>query len=75
MSNEAVSPDLIAAVRAHALENYQTDGWDFVVEAWGDTDIADAVGRATTPEGAIAAVLETTRLLDEQRSEVRAEIF
>jgi len=67
--------ELVAAVRAHALENYQTDGWDFIVECREDADIAEAIGPATTRKGAIEAVLETTRLLEERRSEVRAEIF
>ena len=75
MTDTAVAVELVAAVRAHALEHYETDGWDFVVECWEDADIVEAIGPATTPEDAIEAVLETTRLLDERRREVRAEIF
>ena len=67
--------ELVRAVRAHALEHYETDGWDFIVECWEDADIAEAIGSAGSPEAAIAAVRKTARLLDERRSEVRAEIF
>ena len=31
--------DLIAAVRRHALDNYERDGWDYLVECWDDGDI------------------------------------
>ncbi len=69
--------ELIAAVKAHAVANYETGGWDFIVECWDDSDIAEALdeaGAATEAE-AIAAVAGTAGLLDERRAEVRAEIF
>ena len=72
---DTTSPDLIAAVRAHAMENYETEGWDYVVECWTDADIAERIEGITTRETAIAAVGRIARLLDERRSEVRAEIF
>ena len=75
MTEVAGPPDLVAAVRAHAVDNYESDGWDFVVECWTDADIAERIEGITTPEAAIAAVGEIAGLLDEQRSEVRAEIF
>lgn len=69
--------ELIDAVKAHALANYETGGWDFVVECWDDAEIAEALAEAgaTTEAEAIAAVAETAGLLDERRQEVRAEIF
>jgi hypothetical protein len=66
---------LVSAVRAYAVQNYEKDGWDFLVECWSDQDILDAAGAATTPEGAIAKVRKTVKLLAERRDEVRAEIF
>lgn len=69
--------ELIDAVKAHALANYETGGWDFVVECWDDAEIAEALAEAgaATEAEAIAAVAETAGLLDERRQEVRAEIF
>ena len=75
MTDAAVPAEIVAAVRAHALENYETEGWDFVVECWTDADIAERIGEARTVEAAIAAVGRIAGLLDERRSEVRAEIF
>ena len=48
--------ELIAAVRAYALKNYEKGGWDYVVEAWDDDDLAEFIGAARTPAGAIKAV-------------------
>jgi hypothetical protein len=31
--------NLIKAVRDHANANWGKDGWDFLVECWGDEDI------------------------------------
>lgn len=75
MTDRTPSPDLVAAVRAHALDHYETDGWDFLIECWEDADVAQAIGSAGTLEEAIEAVRPTLRILDERRAEVRAEIF
>jgi hypothetical protein len=34
------SQELIDAVKAHALRNYNRGGWDVVVECWSDEEIA-----------------------------------
>ncbi len=46
--------ELVNAVKAHAQANYEKGGWDVVVEAWTDAEIAEAIGAARTPAGAIA---------------------
>lgn len=61
---------LIAAVRAHAMANWGTAGWDFIVECWSDEEIAEQITADMTPEQAIAAVGEVAAVLDERRSEV-----
>lgn len=45
--------DLIREIRAHALAHYNDGGWDVIVEAWEDKDIADAIGKARTLAGAL----------------------
>lgn len=69
--------ELVAAVKAHALANYNAGGWDFIVECWEDSEIAEEIiqARATTEAEAIAAVASVAGLLDERRREVQAEIF
>jgi hypothetical protein len=50
-------------VREHALRNYETGGWDYVVEAWEDGDIleywSDANGDSTKAFKAIAEAVKT----------------
>lgn len=65
--------ELVAAVKAHALANYEKDGWDYIVECYSDEGLRDLIGRCQTPESAIAKVRKTASLLDERRQEVRAE--
>lgn len=67
--------ELVAAVRRHAEANYTKDGWDYLVECWSDEEIAEQIGQARTEAGAIRACRKTTKLLDERRREVQAEIF
>lgn len=63
---------LIRTVRAHALNNYNKDGWDYVVECYEDGDILEDIGDATTVKEAIARVGAMVKILDERRQEIRA---
>jgi 2',3'-cyclic-nucleotide 2'-phosphodiesterase (5'-nucleotidase family) len=69
--------NLIKAVKAHALENYESNGWDYVVECFDNSEIARIIdeAKAETEEAAIKAVGEVAKLLGGARDEVRAEIF
>jgi hypothetical protein len=46
---------LVEAVKTHAAANYE-NGWDVVVEAMTDDEIAGEIGAARTQKGAIARV-------------------
>lgn len=62
----------IAAVRAHALANYNEGGWDFVVECWSDEDILDRIEGADSAEEAIRQVGEDVGVLSDYRDDIRA---
>ena len=64
--------DLINAVRNHALANYNTDGWDYLVECWMDGDILECLDGAETVAQAIANVRDALAPLAEMRDEVRS---
>jgi len=64
--------DLINAVRNHALTNYNTDGWDYLVECWMDGDILECLDGAETVAQAIANVRDALAPLAEMRDEVRS---
>ena len=63
---------MIEAVKRHAVENYETDGWDFVVECWSDQDILDRIEGAESAEEAIQLVGEDIGVLAEYRDEIRS---
>lgn len=66
--------DLIAAVRAHAIENYNTGAWDIIVEAYSDSELAGTVGKCRTAAGAIAKVAKVVEQYAARRAPHDAEI-
>ena len=60
------------AVKGHAVRNYEKDGWDYIVECYGDGDIASIIqdANATTPEQAIKAVGDYIKVKDDYRSDI-----
>ena len=67
--------DLVAAVRHYALTNYNSDGWDFVVECWEDADILECIGDAQTVNAAIAAVRRIVKIQAGRRYDIESEAF
>lgn len=65
---------LAEAVYDHACENYERGGWDYVVECYDRSELAELVGRATTVHGAISNVAKATgiALHNARREEFRA---
>lgn len=67
---------MVAAVRKHAKANYNSGGWDFVVECWEDSDIRDVIldaPIATSVEDVIRLVGEIVAVSDDRRKDVMAE--
>jgi hypothetical protein len=64
--------ELVAAVRDHALANYDREGWDVLVECWDDDQIAEVIGNARTVAGAIKAVRADVRVYAGYRDEIIA---
>ena len=68
--------DLVKAVRDYAMAHYDAGkGWDYVVEAWGDSDILKEVAGCTTEAQAIKAVGKVVRSVADYAAEVRATEF
>jgi len=67
--------DLIKAVRSHALENYETGGWDHVVECLSDDDIESMITGQDSVSGAIAAVKIYADQCGENRQEIESTIW
>jgi hypothetical protein len=65
---------LITAVRAHATDNYNTGGWDVVVECWSDSELAREIGKCRTAAGAIRRMAGIVAMYAERRAPHDAEI-
>ena len=68
---------LIEAVKSHALRHYEKDGWDYVVECYGDEEIAVIINEeaAVTVSLAIKAVGKVAKDQDDYRKEIEATAF
>jgi len=64
--------DLVDAVKGHAVRNYEKDGWDYIVECYGDGEIGEIIraANATTREEAIKAVGDYIKVKDDYRSDI-----
>lgn len=67
--------DWILAVKRHAEAHYEENGWDYVIEAWEDRDIAEAIGTAKTEKGAIWNVARAVKVLGDYRADIKATAF
>lgn len=74
MKITAKRAELIAAVRAHAVENYNRGGWDVIVEAFDDAQISEVIGRARTLKGALKKFAPVNDVIADRRSQHDAEI-
>ena len=68
-------PAYLAAIKAHALANYETDGWDYVVECFSDDEIYQVIKTARTIAGAIRMVHAHVKPRADYRAEIQAESF
>jgi hypothetical protein len=53
-AREQIQRSVIKAIREYATEHYSDGGWDVIVEAYDDQDIAEIVGNVSSLPGAIA---------------------
>lgn len=75
--------DLVQAVKDHAVENYERDGWDFVVECYDDEMIERVLrgepgtgwARARSPQGAIKRMGSLVSAAASVRSDIEATAF
>ena len=69
-----MSAHLVAAIREHALKNYEA-GWDVVVEAWEDKDIIEAIGQVQSVSEAINRVGKQVDDYNSYANDIRASAF
>lgn len=60
----------VEAIKAHALANYEKDGWDIVVETMTDDDLMTVARKSRSTSGAIKRLAEMVKPVDEVRAEI-----
>ena len=60
----------VDAVKAYAVEHYNEDGWDMVVEGWSDLEIYQVIKHQTSAQGAIRKMAKQIGARAEYRTEV-----
>ena len=66
---------MIAHVKTFALNHYDTNGWDLIVETYSDEEIAEAIGDARTWLQAIRNVRDHIAPMADYRADIQAEAF
>lgn len=64
---------LAQAVQAHASQNYNTGGWDILVECYTLEGVAELIGKARTAKGAIKKAAQTLGVIAGVREDRQAE--
>ena len=67
--------EIATALRKHATENYESDGWDYVVETFDHDELLKEIEGATTLAEAIAKIAPYLKLLDDHRKDIEATRF
>jgi hypothetical protein len=65
-----MNPELIEVVKQHAVNNYETDGWDILVECWSDEEIGYWIEDAHSEWQAITLVSGVLKSMNERRMEI-----
>ena len=68
---------MVEAVKAHAIKNYNRDGWDTIVECSEDSELAEEIREsgATTIAEAIECIGKGCKVHDDHRKDIQAEAF
>ena len=64
--------EIATALRKYAVENYETEGWDYLVETFDDEELLEEIKGATTLEDAIKKISPLLRALDGRRKDIEA---
>jgi len=61
-----------ARIKAHALSNYETGGWDYIVESFEDSEIATEIEGCKTYKEALKKMKRLATVLDDRRKDIQA---
>lgn len=69
--------EMVEGVKAHAMANYETHGWDVLVESMEDEEIVELIveARSKSLPGAITACRKVMKAIKAYGDEIRATAF
>ena len=67
--------DLVAGVKAYALEHYNDGGWDVIVECWSDAEIAARIIGVTNLTEAIGEFRAIVSINADREADARNSAF
>jgi len=62
-------------IMEHAMQNYESDGWDYICECWTLEELETEIAVFHTFDDALAHIGSLAHAWAEARDEVQAEIF
>jgi hypothetical protein len=65
-----MSRKLVEAVIEHAVDHYEVEGWDILVECWSDEEIWSWIEGATSEKEAIRLAAQALKPLNDRRMEI-----
>lgn len=71
----SANKEFIEKIRKYAVEHYNEDGWDFLVETWEDSDVLDACEGYSSFEDAIKKIAKVLKVQDDYRKEIQSTAF
>lgn len=60
---------LVEAVKQHALTHYNREGWDYIVECWSDSEIAEVIKHCRKVTTAIRLMRKEAVFFDTMRKD------
>lgn len=58
-------------IQAYALENYESDGWDYIVECWTLDELVDACSAFYTYDEAFSLIASIAVAYDDARQDAQ----
>lgn len=65
----------VKTVKEYALNNYEQDGWDILIECYADDEIQEVIGNANNSNEAISRLKDHLKTQNDYRSEIMSEVF
>lgn len=62
---------MIDRIMQHAIDHYDQNGWDILVECWSTADIASFCDLGLTYEDTLKAISKVLQSVDDHRREIQ----